>query len=68
MEAVIKNQKIGPIGLLGNVAFCLKILFFKINLELDPLFLFYENTIFMPMVVHIPIEAKKYVRPGSGLL
>lgn len=67
VEAKIEKEVAGPVGLLGRLSFFLKFLFFKIDLELAPIVLFYDNSVFMPMVMHIPVNAQNYLNSNSGL-
>lgn len=67
IDAQIARERRGPLGLVGSVDFALRILFFKINLRLSPEVSFFPGTVFMPMVMHLPVDAREYLHPGSGL-
>ena len=67
IDAYIINERTGPIGLLGRLTFYLKILFLKIDLRLMPEVNFFPHSIFMPMIMQLPIDARDYLHPGSGL-
>lgn len=67
IDAQIARERRGPLGLVGSVDFALRILFFKINLRLSPEVSFFPGSVFMPMVMHLPVDAREYLHPGSGL-
>lgn len=67
IDAQIARERRGPLGLVGSVDFALRILFFKINLRLSPEVSFFPGTVFMPMVMHLPVDAREFLHPGSGL-
>lgn len=67
VDAHIARERRGPLGLVGSMNFWLRILFFKIDLRLSPEVSFFENVVFMPMVMHLPVDATQYLNPGSGL-
>ncbi len=67
IDAQIARERRGPLGLVGSVDFALRILFFKINLRLSPEVSFFPGTVFMPMVMHLPVDAREFLHSGSGL-
>lgn len=67
IRANLSHQLPGSVGLLGLLRFYLKILFFKIELALTPEVQFYEDSLYMPMSLHSPVEADSYLNPGSGI-
>lgn len=67
IKAIINTEGRGPLTLMGNLSFFLRILFFQIELELEPVVLFFKDSIYMPMVIYIPLNARKYLNPLSGL-
>lgn len=67
IDAHIARERRGPLGLVGSVNFWLRILFFKIDLRLSPEVSFFQDAVFMPMVMHLPVDATQYLNPGSGL-
>jgi len=67
IEAQIVHQRQGPMGLMGGMEFFLRILAFKINMELLPEVNFFEDSLFMPMSMTLPVNAAKYLRRGSGI-
>ncbi len=67
IEAEIVHKRQGPMGLMGGMEFYLNILAFKINMELLPEVNFFEDSLFMPMSMTLPVNAAKYLRRGSGI-
>lgn len=67
IDAQIARERRGPLGLVGSVDFALRIFLFKINLRLSPEVSFFPGTVFMPMVMHLPVDAREFLHPGSGL-
>lgn len=67
IDARIKYQRQGPLGLMGGMEFYLRIFAFKIDLELLPEVNFFEDSMFMPMMMTLPVDAKSYLRRGSGI-
>ena len=68
IESHLEAHRLGPIGDLARLSFFLKILFFKIKMSLSTDVGFYENSSHIPMMVNIPVDASKYLNPGSGIL
>jgi hypothetical protein len=54
-------------GLMGGLKFYLRILYFKIKMSLMPEVNFFDDSVFMPMILTLPVDAKKYLRRGSGI-
>ncbi len=67
IDAKITHKRQGPLGLMGGLEFYLKILAFRINLELLPEANFFQDALFMPMSMTLPVNAAKYLRRGSGI-
>lgn len=67
IDAEIKYQRQGPMGLMGGMEFFLRILAFKIDLQLLPEVNFFEDSVFMPMMMTLPVDARTYLRRGSGI-
>lgn len=67
INAEIVHQRQGPMGLMGGMEFFLRILAFKINMQLLPEVNFFEDSLFMPMTMTLPVNAAKYLRRGSGI-
>jgi hypothetical protein len=57
-----------PLGILGRLTFFLRILFFKIDLKLNSAVNFFEDSVFVPMIVNFPSDAPSRVHPSSGIL
>jgi len=68
IESYLEETRPGLIGTLARVSFYLKILFFKIKLSLTTDVTFYHDVGHIPMVVQLPVDAKKYLHPKSGIL
>lgn len=67
IEAMIKHKRNGPLGFMAGLEFYLRILAFRINMELLPEANFFEDALFMPMSMTLPVNAAKYLRRGSGI-
>lgn len=67
VSATLQKKIDGQLGMIGLLQFYLRILFFKIELALTPEVQFYEESIFMPMSLFSPVDAKKYLNEGSGI-
>lgn len=66
-DARIINKRAGAIALVGQLSFILKILLFEIDLELSPEVSFFKESVYIPMIMHLPVNARKYLNSGSGL-
>ncbi len=66
-EARIDNERQTNLGIVGRLSFFLHLLFFKVDLRLSPEVSFYKESMFMPMVMSLPINAPEYLNSGSGL-
>lgn len=66
-DARIVQKRSGPLGLMGGMEFFLKIMAFRIELALMPEVNFFADALFMPMTMYLPVDAKKYLRRGSGV-
>ncbi|MBC7532929.1 MAG: hypothetical protein H7318_15250 [Oligoflexus sp.] len=67
IDAEIVHKRQGPLGLMGGMEFFLHILAFKIDMQLLPEVNFFEDSLFMPMSMTLPVNAAKYLRRGSGI-
>ncbi|MBC7661447.1 MAG: hypothetical protein H7249_17260 [Chitinophagaceae bacterium] len=67
IDAEIIHKRQGTMGLMGGMEFFLRILAFRIDMELLPEVNFFEDSLFMPMSMTLPVNAKKYLRRGSGI-
>ncbi len=68
IQSKIVTMAGGDVGVNTNLSFFLKMLFFKINLSLSTDVSFYNDSVYLPMVLYFPVDAKKYLHPTSGLL
>jgi hypothetical protein len=68
VESIIASHRQGPLGFLANLTFYLRILFFKIDLELNTGMSFFSNAVHIPMILHMPVEAHEWLHPASGTL
>ncbi len=66
MDARILHRHQGPMGLVGGLQFFLKVLAFRIELALMPEVNFFDDSLYMPMTMYLPVDAAKYLRRGSG--
>jgi len=53
---------------IAKLSFDLKLLFFNLDMHLNTDVLFFQRSVFLPMIMKIPRDAWKYVNPGSGVL
>ena len=67
IRASISNQLPGSVGLLGLLKFYLKIFFFSIELALTPEVQFFDDSLYMPMSLHSPVDANSMLNVGSGV-
>ena len=67
IQASLSNQLPGSVGLLGLLKFYLKIFFFSIELALTPEVQFYDDSLYMPMSLHSPVDASSMLNVGSGV-
>ncbi|WP_141736071.1 hypothetical protein [Oligoflexus tunisiensis] len=67
IDAFISSKRSGDMGLMGGLKFYLRILYFKIKMSLMPEVNFFDDSVFMPMILTLPVNAKKYLRRGSGI-
>ncbi|MGE0172824.1 MAG: hypothetical protein AB7T49_08565 [Oligoflexales bacterium] len=67
VEANLEKYRASPIALVGQLNFFLKILFFRIQVELKPEVMFFNRSAFVPMVMTMPVEGTAYLNHGSGL-
>ncbi|WP_324964882.1 hypothetical protein [Oligoflexus sp.] len=67
IDAFINHKRSGQLGLMGGLKFYLRILYFKIKMSLMPEVNFFDDSVFMPMILTLPVDAKKYLRRGSGI-
>lgn len=58
----------GPVGVYSQLNFLLKVLGMKVNLDLVTDVYFYPEGMYTPMILHMPLDAKKYLKKGSGVI
>ncbi len=68
IESYLETTRLGPLGTLARVSFYLRILFFKIKMSLTTDVTFYDDAGHIPMMVHLPVEARRHLNPSSGIL
>ena len=68
MSATLEKKHQGLMGITHNLAFYIHLLFFTIDLKLSTLFSFFKDTAHAPMKFDIPVNAKKRLHVGSGIL
>lgn len=64
----MRDTRVEDFGALATMQFYLKILFFKITLDLDTDIAFFNTAAHMPMVLTVPPRAEKKLNPKSGIL
>jgi hypothetical protein len=68
VESKIMAYRVEPLAALASLGFYLKVLFFKITLDLRTDAAFFESSANIPMVITLPVNAKKRLHPKSGVL
>jgi hypothetical protein len=64
----VKASHSGTGSAVAKLSFDLKVLFFNLDMRLNTDVLFFEDAVFLPMIMKIPRDAWKYVHHGSGVL
>jgi hypothetical protein len=67
VSAQLFESRSGPLGLVGLLKFYLDILAFRIELSLTPEVQFFASSVYMPMSLYSPVEAKEYLHADSGV-
>ena len=67
VEAKILDYRHSPLGLASRLSFFLRILFFRINLSLLPEAYYFKDSVYIPMVMHLPVHASDYLNFRSGV-
>lgn len=67
IESKLRQVREGPIALLGQLTFFLRILFFKIDLQLNTVVSFFEDSVHLPLTINMPVDATKATNPGTGM-
>ncbi len=68
VESMLLDTRGGGVGLIGRLTFFLRVLFFKIDLQLNTAVSFFRDSVHVPMVINFPVDAFKRLNPGSGIL
>ncbi len=68
IESHMRATRIEEFGALATMQFYLKILFFKLTLDLDTDIAFYSSSSHIPMVLTVPKNAEKRLNLKSGIL
>lgn len=68
IESLMRYTRVEDFGALATIQFYLKILFFKITLDLDTDVAFFRSSAHIPMVLTVPKDAEKSLNPKSGIL
>jgi hypothetical protein len=68
VESMLLDTRGGNVGLVGRLTFFLRVLFFKIDLQLNTAVSFFRDAVHVPMVINFPVDAFKRLNPGSGIL
>jgi hypothetical protein len=69
IESYLEEVRVGDLGANARLSFFLKIFyFFTIKLSLSTDVSFYKSSANIPMVIHIPNDAKARLHPGSGIV
>lgn len=58
----------GPVGVYSQLNFLLRVLGMKLDMDLVTDVYFYPEGMYTPMILHMPIDAKKYLKRGSGII
>lgn len=58
----------GEVGIYSQLNFLLKVLGMKVDLDLVTEVYFYPEGLYTPMILHMPLDAKKYLKKGSGVI
>lgn len=67
VEAKILDYRSSALGLASRLSFYLKILFFRIDLSLLPEAYYFRDSVYIPMVMHLPVNATEYLNFRSGV-
>lgn len=63
----LSNQQ-GQAGVYSQLNFLLKALGLKLDLDLVTEVFFHPEGLYTPMILHMPLDAKKYLKKGSGVI
>lgn len=68
IESYINSSKVGEVGVVQGIAFYLRLFAFKIDLKMNTVASFFENSANIPMLVDVPRNAYEHLNPASGSL
>jgi hypothetical protein len=68
IESQLKHKRIDPLAAFASLGFYLKVLFFKITLDLTTDVVFYERSANIPMMMTLPVNAYDMLHRKSGVL
>lgn len=68
VESNLKNIRKGPLGVVGILTFYLRVLFFRVNLNLFTEISFFKNSVYVPMLLNLPVDPQERLHPSSGFL
>jgi hypothetical protein len=68
VNSFVESTHLAELGLVGRIQFYLRLLFFKIDLKMATMASFFTDSANIPMLVDVPVEARKHLNPGSGML
>jgi hypothetical protein len=68
IESKMMDHRVEPLAALASLGFYLKILFFRLTLDLRTDVAFFESAANIPMVMTLPVDAQKRLHPKSGVL
>lgn len=68
IESKLKAYRTGSISNLAQLSFYLRVLFFRINMNLSTDVGFFAKSAHIPMMIHLPIDSTAYLNAGSGIL
>lgn len=68
IESDLKQKRIDPLAAFASLGFYLKVLFFKLTLDLSTDVAFYESSANIPMVMTLPVNAHARLHRKSGVL
>jgi hypothetical protein len=68
VESYVSASRIGNVGMLANMDFYLRLLFFKIDLKMATTVGFWGDSAHIPSLVDVPRDGPSMLHPDSGLL
>jgi hypothetical protein len=68
LESKLEQYRIDNLIALANLSFYLRVLFFKLSMDLKTDVAFFEDSAYIPMVLTLPVNAGKHLHRKSGVL